>query len=172
MSGIKPQRISITEARVGGDDAQIGAEGDLQTAAESDAVDHGDHRHRDLGPHPGGALGPVGRRSGVALEQARAAVGSLVRGQRCEAREVEAGAERPPFAAEHDAAHRAVVAQRQTGRDQGLEHGRIESVELVGAIEAHVGDALLDGDADPGFDGLSRWPCGHDRPRRASFNRW
>ena len=66
MSGRRPQRTSLTERGVGVDVADVGAEGDLQAAAEGVAVDGGHHRHGKLLPHLGDLLAEVGAPPGRA----------------------------------------------------------------------------------------------------------
>jgi len=72
-----------------------------------------------------------------------------VRRHGLEGREVESGAEPPPLARQDDRPHRAVLLQRLAGGDEGLEHRRVQGVDLVRAVEPHVGDAPIDRDADP-----------------------
>ena len=61
MSGTSPQCTSRTDScGVRVDDADVGAEGDLQSTAEGVAMDGGDHRDGQLLPHPGDLLAEVG----------------------------------------------------------------------------------------------------------------
>src|SRR5262249_26999782 len=123
----------------------VGPERDLQTAAEGHTVHRCDHGYRNLGPHPGGLLGEVRWRIGAAARER--APGLALHGH--EAGEVEPGAERAPFAGEHDSAERTVGGQRLAGIDQRLKHRMIERVELLGAVPAYVGDAPLHRHGDP-----------------------
>ena len=66
---------------------------------------------------------------------------------------VEAGAEGAAFAGEHHGAHALLGLQPLAGVDQRLEHGVVEGVHLVRPHHAHVGDAVLDIDADAVFMG-------------------
>ena len=111
------------------------------------AVDGGDDRDRDLLPHPRGLLtevgdAPVGQlaRVAVALPRRLVATGHLL-----ERAEVEPGAERRPLAREHHSAHGALRLQLLAHLGEGDEHRAVEGVALVGSVEAHVGDAPLDG---------------------------
>ncbi len=62
---------------------------------------------------------------------------------------VEAGAKALAGAREHDGAQARRSTQAFAGGDDRLEHRGIERVELVGAIERDLGDAIGDLDTDP-----------------------
>ena len=85
---------------VAGDD-DVGVADQADAAAEAEAVDRGDHRHRavvDRGE--GGVAAPVGADQGVE------ALGGL------HLLDVDAGVEAPALGPQHHDAHRRVVAQR------------------------------------------------------------
>ena len=143
-----PLDLHDRQLGVGRDEADVGGERDLQAAAEGHAVDRGDHRHRHLGPDPGGALGEVGRAAAASRPAIRRG-GAGVAAHRHEAAEVEPGAEGAALARQHDGAR--TRGRRRDSRpvvDQRLEHRRVEGVHLVGAVEADVGDAVGDFHAD------------------------
>ena len=143
-----PADLHDRQLRLGMDVAHVGAEHDLETAAEGDAMDGGDHRHRHLVPDPcrvlrlvrdavGALREPIERRIGL---PGVTAVGQPV--------EVDAGAEGPTFAGQHHAADVRIARHRAAGFDERGEHRIVEGVHLVGTHHAHVGHAIGDVDAD------------------------
>ena len=105
----------------------------------------------------------VRERSGVALPVAIGVAGAgTTAGHGLEAPEVEAGAEPPALPAEHHDPDRAIALEALAGGDDGLEHGAVEGVELVGTVQSDVGDAVVHGDGDP---------VGHRRQHASGFPR-
>ncbi len=123
------------------DDADVGAESDLQPTAEGVSVDGGDHRYRQLLPHPGDLLAEMG--DAARLDRSRIpALGATV--ELAEHRQVETGAERLALPREHDDAQLGRGLQLFTGVGDRLEHLPVEGVALVGTVEPDVGDAVDD----------------------------
>jgi signal transduction histidine kinase len=114
-------------------------------------VHRGDHRHRQLGPDVGGALGerPRGTRITVLLVVERRYRPGAVSGHRAELGEVQPSAERPAITGQDDRPHLAVRRQPASGRHQAREHGPVQGVELVRPVQPHVGDPVGDRDAYP-----------------------
>src|SRR5690606_12453830 len=54
------------------------------------------------------------------------------------------GAERAALARQHHGADERVRVERLPGLSEGLEHGDVEGVQLVGAVEPNVGDSAVD----------------------------
>ena len=83
-------------------------------------------------------------------------------GHLLERAEVEPGAERRALARQHDGAHAGLVLQPLARLGDGHEHGAVEGVALVGAVETDVGDAPFDGARDTiGHDrSLAAWSAG------------
>ena len=73
-----PLDLHHREARVGRGVAHVGAQHDLEAAAEGHAMDRGDHRHRQGAPQPGALLRPVGDAVGALGEIAHAGHGVAV----------------------------------------------------------------------------------------------
>ena len=163
-----PLDLHHRHARVGRDVAHVGAQRDLEAAAERHAVHRGDHRHRHLAPDPAGILRPVGDAVGAlrrGSRRARARSPRRAAFMRREVAHVEPGAEGPALAGQHDGAHALLGLQPLAGLDQALEHGVVERVHLVGADHAHVGDAVLEVDRDAVLH-LSSSDFIHSRRRR------
>jgi len=150
-----PLDLHHRHARIRRDVAHVRAEGELEAAAEGDAMHGGDHRHGQFTPAPHRILRAVGGAVGARLQLARhggfpivlAAIRALA-GHLAEVAHVEAGAEGPAFARQHDNAHGGVPAKGFDRLDQRVEHGVIERVHLVGAHKLHVGDAVSNVDRD------------------------
>ncbi len=87
--------------RIGREKAHVGAERELEAAAERHALDRGDHRHRKLPPAPHRLLRKIGQAVGargeVALLAARRPPVAAVFLHRGETPHIEAGAKRPPL---------------------------------------------------------------------------
>ena len=62
---------------------------------------------------------------------------------RGEAGQIEPGAKGAALAREHDRAQALQRPQLFAHRDDGIEHGRIERIELVGAIEPNLRDTIV-----------------------------
>src|SRR5690554_6007790 len=146
-----PADLENAHRRVGGDEADVGGERDLEAGAERGSVDRGDDGSRLLGPGVGGllpeggdAVAPVEHPPGRDPVRVARALGPT--GHRLEAREVEPCAEPAPLAREHDGPHRTVGLQLLARLDECLEHRAVDRVELVGTVEADIGDTALDGD--------------------------
>ena len=149
-----PDDLAHGESGFRVDDAQVGAERDLEAAAVGHAVDRGDHGNGHRMPAPGRELSAVGGVLVGPLDQLTGrgvAVSALL--HRAEAAEVEAGAESAAVAGEHDRAHRGIVGKFAGGGGQTLEHRVVQRVHLVGAVETDVGDAGFDVDGEAGAGG-------------------
>ena len=123
-----PPDLERAEPRIGRDDTDVGAERELQATTECGTVDRGNHRDREVRPHPHHPLRELGDRPETGD---RIAAGI---GHRLERREVEPGAEAAPYAGQHDCAHRRVVAHLLARGDDPLDHGRVERVDLLGRV--------------------------------------
>ena len=160
-----PLDLQHRQLHVGGDEAQVGAQGELEAAAEGHAVHRGDHRDGDLAPDHAGLLRAV-----------RPALRALGREQ---AAEVVAGCRsarpRPwpgslPMSSPAQNARPSPDSttartpgsrlQPLAGLDQGREHGVVEGVHLVGAHQAHVGDAFVQINRDAIFHERSSHSAG------------
>jgi hypothetical protein len=64
---------------------------------------------------------------------------------------VQAGAEGAPFARKHDGAYAASCFELFSGRHECAEHRIVEGVHLVGTFQPHVGDAVVQINADAIF---------------------
>ena len=148
-----PVRLADRELRVGRDEADVGAERDLEARAVRHAVHRCDHRHRHLLPDPGRALGGVGGAVVAAIGEARP-VGALAEAPHHRLH-VEPGGEGAALAREHDRAQRAVARELEAGLGERREHRQVHRVQLVRAHHAHVGDAVLLLDPDPLFHRFS-----------------
>jgi hypothetical protein len=104
-------------------------------------MDRGDHRHRQGAPLPGALLRAVGDAVGALGEIAHPRNGVAVRFHGGEASHVEAGAEGLALARQHDAAQAFHLRELVARFDDAFEHRGVERVHLVGAAQAHVGDA-------------------------------
>ena len=152
---MRPQpRLQHGELGVRGDDAQVGAERDLEAAAERGTVDRRDHGHLQLLPHPCDLLAEV-RDAPIRVPDGAERAPALLRGgarrvagHGLEAPEVESGAEATALTGQHDDAHGPVALQRFPRLGDGLEHRAVERVQLVRAVQSHVGDAVDDGERD------------------------
>ena len=138
--------------RIGRGVADVGAEHDLEAAAEGDTVDRGDDRHRNVPPDHRGVLRAVG--IAVAAFAQRAAGGAFAGGARpvghlAEVRSVEPGAERAALARQDNGTQTFFGLQPFAGGEDGIELRGVERVHLLGPVEADVGDAVFDlyGDA-------------------------
>jgi hypothetical protein len=126
----------------------VGAERDLQAAAEGVAVHGGDHRDRQLLPHPADLLAEVGEaRLGEPADVGGGPrAGSFAAGHLAEHREVESGAERGTRSRQHHHPHALLCLESCAGLGDRRELLVVERVALVGTVEANVGDTVGDGD--------------------------
>src|SRR5262249_45180140 len=99
-------------------------------------------------PHPDGILRPIGDAVGARAQAAGGAPLGVARAHALKVAHVEAGTKGAALARDDDGAHTALALQALAGLDERAEHGVIERVHLVGAHQANVGDAALDGDCD------------------------
>jgi hypothetical protein len=146
VGGEAPTDLEHGELGVGGDDPDVARQRDLAAATQGDAVDRHDHRRRHLGPHVGGLLTRIGDPVGPVARDGQA---RAVARHGLEAAEVETGAEPAARTRQHHCPHRRVRLQLLTGLDQGLKHGPVERVDLLGPVQADVGHPVLDADDDP-----------------------
>ena len=129
-------------------DPDVGAHCDLEPTAQGVAMDRSDHRHGQLLPHPTDLLTSMGDATRRDVARVPLGLPLAVTGHPREHREVETGAERLPFAGQHDHPEARRVLQCLARSLDGSELGSVERVALVGAVEADVGDAVDDGDGD------------------------
>lgn len=150
--------ISMTEKpRAGRGIANIGPERDLEAAAESDAMNGGDHRHRNLAPDHRRILRAVGHAMaalGKAAGHARLVLLAPAARHAAEIAHVESGAEGAAFAGKHDRAHRLVGLEFLARLKEAREHRIVERVHLVRPHEADIGDAFIHRDLDALFHGV------------------
>ena len=120
------------------DDADVGAERDLQAAAQRVAGHGRDDRDRDLrpdvrGPLPGGPRRPVARGQ---IDQGAEPLAVTHRGERAE---VQARAEVWPLAGQHDRADTWFGLEPFARRDQAGEHRPVQGVALVRPGQPDIG---------------------------------
>ena len=118
--------------------ADVGPAGDLQAAAETDAVDRSDDGNRALAPSHGDFLELV-RVSVRAFGQRLA----LAIGSSSKAGDVEPGTKATPLARQNHGTQALHGAQLFTGVDDGIEHRRVERVHLVGTVQPDLGNAVV-----------------------------
>jgi hypothetical protein len=130
--------------RVLGQDAQVAGQGQLQRAAQADAVDLADDRLGHL-------LREVPGVEAGAPERAQLLGGAGGGRQRGD---VHAGGEHGTVAAEHDAAHGRVVGGGTERGADGEHQVLVERVALLGTVEDDVADRLaILGDDEVGHSG-------------------
>ncbi len=140
-----PFDLENGELRVGRDVADVGAERDLEAAAEGDAVHRRDHRHGQPRARRTPPLRADWRSRACASSRSAMSAVALPRGDRCEAPHVEAGREAAPRAIEHGGAQTRQSLQPLARLGQRLEHGGIKGVELVRPVEPHLRDPFRKG---------------------------
>src|SRR5215472_1593210 len=137
--------------RIGAKETEVGAERELEAAPERDALDRGDHRHRQLPPAPHRLLRkirqPMRAPGQVAAFRAWYAMATVVLHRRKTAH-VEASAERPAFAGQYYRPQALFLAEAFGRADQRIEHRGIECIHLVRPHQSNIGDAVSDHDRD------------------------
>ena len=117
---------------------------ELEAAAERNAMDRGNHRHRELAPAPHRLLRKIGLAVGadreIALLAARHSVTAILHGG--EPAHVEAGTKRPALAGQHHDPNPFFLGKPVGCGDQCLEHRGIERVHLVRPHQADIGDTV------------------------------
>jgi hypothetical protein len=134
--------------RIGSDETHVGAEAELESAAEGYAVDGRDHWDRYLAPNHHRLLSPVG--AAGRPRRGRARSGSLFQvdavhpaGHLAEISRVQAGAEGSSFARKHDRADTSLRLEFFSSRNERAEHRIVQGVHLVRAHQAYIGDAFV-----------------------------
>ena len=126
------------ELGLGGADAQVAADGQLQAATEAVPVDRGEHRVGMGGDRLHRGVEGVGdERLGVLLE-------ALVR----DPADVVAGGEGLALAGDHDAAHVDPVVEPGKHLRDGVENRMAERVALVGPVQGQARDRV-GGEVEP-----------------------
>ena len=142
-----PDRLGREPGRLGGD-AQVARVREREPAAVGGAVDRGDHRLRE----------PAERRDRVAEVRlpAHPGRGSFEAGRRrrrSDALQVEAGAEPPAGAGEHDRRARLVTREAGERRVEAVEERDVDRVQALGPVQRHELDS---GPGPLGDDGAHR----------------
>jgi hypothetical protein len=146
-----PADLQHRQLRIGRDDADVGAERDLQAAAERVPVDGGDDGLRHLPPDVHRLLPEVGDASRLAVRDVvqqplrpLTVTGALpVAGHGGEPGEVEPRAEGTSLTRQDDGPDGRVRRQRVTRLGERVERGHVEGVQLVGPVEPHIGDPFV-----------------------------
>jgi PII-like signaling protein len=133
-----PPDLHHRQPRVRRDDADVGAERDLQAAAQRIAGHGRDDRNGDLrpdvrGPLSGGPGRPGARRQ---VDQGAEPLAVAHRGERAE---VQARAEVRPLAGQHDRADTWFGLEPLTRRDQAGEHRPVQGIALVRPGQPDIG---------------------------------
>ena len=146
-------RRRVAEQRALGGEDDVARADQVEPAGQAVAVGLGDDRLAEV-PHPQPALDHLAQRLAVAGDRRLAEVGHrvalLASGRRrrppyeSTGREVVAGAERPPGAAQADDAHVVAGVELAQGRVQVVEQPGAHRVELLGAVEGDRGDGPVD----------------------------
>jgi hypothetical protein len=134
-----PLALHHRQRRLRRRDAEVRAQGDLQPAAPAAAVDGGDDRHRQAAPADAGPLGQVGL-PGQPLPQQPQHPAAVVHG----GFHVQAGAEIHAGAAQYDCAQVAGSGQLPLHARQRLEHGEVQRVVLVRAVQLDARHTFAD----------------------------
>src|SRR6185312_14104618 len=140
-----PFDLHDRHSRVGRKETHVGAERELEAAAERDALDRGNHRHRKLPPAPHRLLReigePVGSDGKVALLPTRyPTTAAFLHGG--EPAHVETGTKRAAFTGQYYRPQALFAGKPPGGRDQRLEHRGIERVHLVRPNQPNIGDPV------------------------------
>ena len=185
MSGMRPHRTSSTESLASGATMRRSAPRAIcSPPPRARPVHGGDHRDRELPPHPGRLLAEVGdapvRRLIGPMPVARVAAPLGRRhGRRrrhgLEAGEVEPGAEGPALAREHDRPHRRIALQRpRRPRRRRRTWRRSRAFSLSGRLSRTSATPLVDRDGHGRTSGppwSSRSTVPHDGQVRAMLRR-
>jgi hypothetical protein len=142
-----PADLQHRHPRVGGDDAQVGAERDLQPAAQGVPGHGGDDRDRDLGPHVRGAL-PGGLGRPAARRQVDAGAEPLAVAHGPEPAEVQARAEVRSLAGQHHRPDPGLGLEPLARGDQPGEHRPVQGVAFLRPGQADVRHSVGDRHAD------------------------
>ena len=133
-------------------DPQVTGAGQVDAGADAAAVDRGDYRRPRRLDRAEGVLQPFD------VAQPRFGGAARIRARRELARrifEVETSGEMLALATEQDRPNGGIAADRAEGVADGGEHVMVHRVELAGAGELDLGDALVDPYLDPV---ASHWP--------------
>jgi len=167
-----PPDLQHRHPRVRGDDADVGAERDLQPAAQG-VPGHGrDDRDRDLGPHVRGAL-PGGPGRTIARRQVEEGAEPLAAAHGPEPPEVQPGAEVRSLAGQHHRPDPGLGLEPLARGDQAGEHRPVQRVALLRPGQPDIRHAVGDCHADPLFGHLllrcpgSSWSGTYHADRRA-----
>ncbi|MDG2261876.1 MAG: hypothetical protein P8N50_06000, partial [Actinomycetota bacterium] len=145
-----PADLQDRQLRVRMNQSDVSGKAQLETTSERMTTDRADDGDRQFPPAPHCLLSemgdaPVRPRSAIGLASALAWV-AVSHG--LESGEIESGAERSSLSRQHDGAHIGAPGQRCACLDQFSEHGGVEGVQLVRAIEPNISHPVVDIDDD------------------------
>ena len=159
-----PVHLAHAELRVGMDDADVGAERDLDATAQRVAVHRGDDRNRDLLPHPTHLLAEmrdpaVLHLSRIVRRPGRSPLAIIWNDEKSRPAQND-----EPSPLNTTTRTPGSVFSRSPHLGKSLEHRPVERIALLGTIHSHVGDTVGDGHAHS-FGHVASVADRTDRPR-------